>query len=308
VSSVQSNPDRVAVIVLNWNRRDDTLRCLDSLASVTTPPLDVFMVDNGSSDGTEQSVRSRFPGVHVIQNGANLGFAEGNNVAIRLAIAEGFRWIMLLNNDTTVAPDAIEKLLQPLRNDHSIAVCSGAIVYMRTPDIVWSAGGQIDRPTGRVSTDWLNHPLAALPGSPYVVDHVSGCAMMVRADAIVKAGLLDPRFFMYYEETEWCARIVASGYRIVVNPQAIIRHDIDPTAQAASPLIAYYMTRNHLLFLRATRAPVQAWAYTVFWQARTLASLFLRPSDSSRTRGRVPMLRAMRDFTLGRFGQFQSAK
>jgi GT2 family glycosyltransferase len=305
---VDSDPHRVAVIVLNWNRRDHTLRCLDSLAAVSEPAIDVFMVDNGSSDGTEPAVREAFPTVRIVQNGANLGFAEGNNSAIRVALAEGYRWIMLLNNDTTVAVDAIANLLHPLVVDPTIGISSGAIVYMSDPDLVWSAGGQIDRATGRVTTDWLDQPLTALPGDSYLVDHVSGCTMLLRADAIREAGLLDPRFFMYYEETEWCARIATSGYRIVVNPRAVIRHDIDPTAQAGSPSIAYYMTRNHLLFLRATRAPVGAWAYTLYWQARTLASLFIRPSSPIRARGRVPMLRAIRDFVTGRFGQLQNAR
>jgi GT2 family glycosyltransferase len=246
--------------------------------------------------------------VRIVQNGANLGFAEGNNVAIRLALAEGYRWIMLLNNDTTVAADAIAELLQPLVDDPTIGISSGAIVYMGEPETVWSAGGKIDRATGRVTTDWLDRPLSGLPSDSYAVDHVSGCAMVLRAKAIREAGLLDPRFFMYYEETEWCARIAASGYRVVVNPRAVIRHDIDPAAQAGSQLIAYYMTRNHLLFLRATHAPVRAWVYTLFWQARTLASLFIRPSSPTRARGRVPMLRAIRDFGLGRFGQLQNAR
>jgi GT2 family glycosyltransferase len=300
--------NRVAVIVLNWNRRDDTLRCLDSLAAVTEPAIDVFMVDNGSSDNSEEAVREAFPLVRVVQNGANFGFAEGNNAAIRLALAEGYRWIMLLNNDTTLAEDAIAELLQPLVDDETIGISSGAIVYMATPETVWSAGGRIDRPTGRVLTDWLDQPLAALPGETYSVDHVSGCAMLLRSAAIRKAGLLDPRFFMYYEETEWCARIAACGYRIVVNPRAVIHHSIDPAAQAGSPSIAYYMTRNHLLFLRATGAPVRAWAYTLYWQGRTLASLFVRPSSPTRARGRVPMLRAIRDFLLGRFGQLENAR
>jgi len=305
---MQTDPDRVAVIVLNWNRRADTLRCLAALDVVSEPPIDVFMVDNGSSDGSEAGVRTTFPKVRVVQNGANLGFAEGNNVAIRMALEAGYPWIMLLNNDTTVAPDAISELLRPLQDDPAVGISSGAIVYMDAPDTVWSAGGHVDRRRGRVTTDWLDQPLTALPDATYLVDHVTGCAMLVRAEAIRDAGVLDPRFFMYYEETEWCARISRARYRVVVNPKAVIRHDIQPDVQLGSSSIAYYMTRNHLLFLRATRAPLSAWLYTLFWQVRTLASLYLRSPSPARARGRTPMLRAIRDFMLGRFGQLQNVR
>jgi GT2 family glycosyltransferase len=150
----------------------------------------------------------------------------------------------------------------------------------------------------------LNVNVSELPTQQYEVDHVTGCAMLVRSEAIARAGLLDSRFFMYYEETEWCARIARHGYRLVVVPQARVLHAISPEAQVGSPAIAYYMTRNHLLFLRATHAPVGAWVYTVSQQVRTLASLFLTRATPARKRGRVPMLRAMRDFALGRFGPF----
>jgi GT2 family glycosyltransferase len=109
---------------------------------------------------------------------------------------------------------------------------------------------------------------------------------------------------MYYEETEWCVRITRRGDLIRVVPQAIIWHDIDPERQAGTPAIAYYMTRNHLLFLKATHAPLSAWFYTLYRQARTVASLVLKPTSEARRRGRRPMLLAMRDFALGQFGPF----
>jgi GT2 family glycosyltransferase len=126
--------------------------------------------------------------------------------------------------------------------------------------------------------------------------------MLVRAAAIARAGQLDARFFMYYEETEWCVRIARHGYAIVVIPVARVWHAIDPAAQAGSPAIAYYMTRNHLLFLRATGASLRAWVSTLYGQLRTIASLYLGRHSPARVRGRVPMIQALRDFLLGRFG------
>jgi hypothetical protein len=278
------------------------------LAKTGYPDLRVILVDNASTDDSVVSVRSRFPDVVIIENEQNLGFAEGNNVGLRVALAGSCDCVMLLNNDAVVEADTLAELLEPLVSDTSVGVTSGAISYFDQPELVWSAGGTIDRKRGIVASGYYNRPIHALPTDPYDVDHVSGCCMMLRADAIRAAGLLDPRFFMYYEETEWCVRFARLGYRLVVNPRARILHAIDPLAQEGSPAIAYYMTRNHLLFLRATKAPLSAWTWTIGWQLRTISSLFLKRHSPARVRGRRPMLWAMRDFCLGRFGALELAR
>jgi GT2 family glycosyltransferase len=304
---VPSAADAVAVIIVNWNRKADTLRCLASLAESVGPRLDVLVVDNASSDDSANAIRAVYPDVRLIVNDRNDGFAEGNNIALREALRAGYAYVLLLNNDTIVAPTAIEQLLAELHADPAAGVVSPAICYVSQPTTTWSAGGSISWKHGEVASAYLDAPLHSLPPAPYRVDHVSGCCMLLRADAIRAAGLLDPRFFMYYEETEWCVRIGRCGYTLWVVPQAVIWHAIEPARQAGSPAIAYYMTRNHLLFLKATHAPARAWLITVFRQLRTVTSLFIKPTSLARKRGRVPMLRAMRDFAFARFGPMTGA-
>lgn len=299
--------ERVAVIIVNWNRKADTLRCLASLGASVGATLDIIVVDNASSDGSADAIRAEYPAVRLIVNARNDGFAEGNNVALRAALRDGHEHLLLLNNDTVVAPDAIAQLLAEARAHPRSGVVGPAICYLSRPATVWSAGGSVCWGAGDVVSAHLDAPLGDLPRASYPVDHVSGCCMLVRGSAIRDAGLLDARFFMYYEETEWCVRIARHGYAIRVAPAAVIWHAIEPARQEGSPAIAYYMTRNHLLFLKATRAPARAWALTVARQVRTVASLFIRPSSLARARGRVPMLLAMRDFARGRFGAWVGA-
>jgi GT2 family glycosyltransferase len=292
----------VATIVLNWNRKDDTLRCLDSLEAVDYPLNDVYVVDNASTDGSVQAIHEAFPGVEIVTNAENLGFAEGNNVGIDLALERGYDAVLLLNNDTVVASDSVRLLVDALVASPIVGIVSPAILYLARPGQIWSAGGSIDWRRGQVSSAHFNDRVEELADLPFTVDHVSGCCMLVRSDAIRRAGALDPRFFMYYEETEWCVRIGRVGYEAVVHPQARIWHDIAPDEQLGSPAIAYFMTRNQLLFLWTTKAPASAWAYTLFGQIRTVTALFIKPASLARMRGRLPMVRAMRDFALGRFG------
>jgi GT2 family glycosyltransferase len=293
---------RVAAIVVNWNRRDDLLRCVASLAASDYPALTIVVVDNASTDDSCTALARDFPHASLIQSQQNLGFAEGNNLALRRCLADGFPFLFLLNNDAVVAPGAIRALVAPFLTDSQLGVAGPAICYLQSPEKIWSAGGTIDRADGTIDSPWLDRPVSALPATPMAVDHISGCAMLIRAEAIMAAGLLDPRFFMYYEETEWCARIARHGYRLRLIPQARVWHEIDPLAQSGSPAIAYYMTRNQLLFLRATHAPPSAWLRTLFRQCRTIVSLYLRHHSPERQRGRRPMLVALRDYALGRFG------
>jgi GT2 family glycosyltransferase len=294
---------RIGAITLNWNRRDDTLRCIESLLETRNSELDVFVVDNASDDDSVNAIKHAFPEITLIQNDQNLGFAEGNNVAIRRLVDAGYEFLLLINNDAVLAPDSLSQMMDVMLGDPSIGMVGPTICYLDSPDVVWSAGGTINWSTGDVNSTYFNHPAGNIPREPFDVDHMSGCCMLLRTAAIDAAGVLDPRFFMYYEESEWCVRIGRHGFRLVICPQALSWHAISPRAQEGSPSVAYYMTRNHLLFLKATHAPWRAWKHTTISQIRTVVSLFIDPHTPERARGRVPMLRALRDFALGHFGK-----
>lgn len=298
------NKPSVSIIVLNYNSRQDTLDCLRSLEHVAYPRADVILVDNGSVDGTVEAVRTAYPLMTVIETGQNLGFTGGNNVGIAHALAEGADYIMLLNNDTIVAPDMIDLMIAAMEADPSIGVSGPMIYYFDAPDTIWSAGGGIDWSRGTTQMIGLNEEDHGQYGTtPRSVDFVTGCCLLARREVWEGVGLLDDRFFMYYEETEWCVRAAHAGYRIIHVPLAMMWHKISIEARATSPRTYYYMTRNRLLFLRQGGAGVGTWVNTGIEYARTLASWSLRPQWRDRRHLRPVMLRAIRDFSLGRFGQ-----
>jgi GT2 family glycosyltransferase len=136
------------------------------------------------------------------------------------------------------------------------------------------------------------------------VDFVTGCALMVSMDIFRDVGGLDPRFFAYFEEVEWCVRMARAGGSILHVPTARIWHKISPEARESSPIVHYYMTRNRLLFLRLTKAGLSSWLYTlVLDYSRTLAAWTLRPKWRKKAPQRKAMLRALFDFSRGRYGK-----
>jgi len=293
----------VLIIILTYNGCDLTVACLESLEKVRTPHVSVLVIDNASQDETLGVLRDRFPNIPVLACESNRGFAEGNNIGLQYACAMHFRYALLLNNDTEVAPDFLEPLVQLMEQEPSCGAVGPLIYYHAQPDRIWSAGGIVNRNLGKTEMRGLNEIDAGQFNRTEMVDFVTGCALLVRVAALPAIGLIDSRFGMYYEETEWCARIHKAGYSIAIVPESRIWHKISPDGRALSTRVTYYMTRNRLLYLQLTGAPLCAWFHaTILQDWRTWLSWNLRPhwKDRSEVKKAIPM--AWRDFLLGRFG------
>jgi GT2 family glycosyltransferase len=293
----------VVIIVLNWNGKHDTLACLESLEQLSYPNLQVLVMDNGSSDDSVAVIRACFPHRSLLEIGENLGFAGGNNVGLRYALEQGADYALLLNNDTIVALDFVDCLVQAVESDPSIGIAGPTIYYHEQADLLWSAGGAVDWRRGQTRMLDLNTPDTGQLGiAPRAVDFVTGCALLVRRAVIEQVGMLDERFFVYYEETEWCTRARQAGFKIVHVPRSKIWHKIPLDARDSSPTVHYYMTRNRLLFLKTTGAGWRTWGYVLFDELRRLLSWSVNPRWCGKKRQRQMTLRALGDALRGRWG------
>ncbi|MGC8880107.1 MAG: glycosyltransferase family 2 protein [Anaerolineae bacterium] len=301
-----SRAPSVGVIILNWNNAPDTLACLESVLHSDYPNFHVLVVDNGSTDGSSEAVRAAYPTVTLIENGENLGYAEGNNVGIRHALAEGADYVLLLNNDTLVAPDMLRELIAVAETDARVGIVGPLIYYYEPADVLWNAGNAIDWRNGSVANLYGDKPAVGVGTQPYAVDYVSGCALCIRRQVIEQVGILDSRFFIYYEETDWCVRARRAGYQVLMVPCARIWHKVSGTMGIASPPTTYYMTRNQFLFYaRHTRglARTTLLSRLLLRELRTLAAHSLKPCHHHLRRSRDARLLALRDALLGRWGK-----
>jgi hypothetical protein len=306
----EDNWPQVAIIILNWNGLEDTLQCLESLSRLDYVNYEVVVVDNGSTDGSVPAIRDSFPGATILENRENLGFTGGNNVGLRRALAQATDYALLLNNDTEVAPDFLRRLVDVADADPAVSIAGPTIYYHERPDVIWSAGGAIDWRRGSTRMVGIDERDGGQFGTePRVVDFVTGCCMLVQRAVLEQVGLMDERFFAYYEETEWCVRARRGGFKIVHVPGAKVWHKISPPAQADSPFVHYYMTRNRLLFLASTGAGLRAWGHTLVTEyLRTLLSWTFRPKWRGKRVQRQMMLRAVGDAWRGRWGRLAAAE
>jgi GT2 family glycosyltransferase len=293
----------VAIILVTYRGKDDTLACLASLEKMTYPNYRVFVVDQNSGDDTLETIAAQFPWAHRIANPVNNGFTGGNNLGMRAALEQGANYLFLLNNDTEVAPDLLEPLVTLAESDARIGAIGPKMLYHGEPETIWSAGGAID---------WRGHAVMLDQGkrSPYQgdqesetprdVDYVVGCGLMVKRSVAEQVGLLDDRYFIYYEETDWCARIRKAGYRVVHVPQACLWHKVSKTFGPGSEFTLYYMRRNLLLYLGERGERPLLGRLVALYDALRLAAVW---TIQGKHRRRRVLLRAVGDYLRGRFGK-----
>ena len=239
----------IYIIILNWNGWQDTLACVESCHKLTWPNFRIMVVDNASTDGSEENLRQNLVDVEIIQSGANLGFAGGNNIGIRRALGCGADYVWLLNNDTVVEPQALSKLVAAAEKDLSVAIAGSKIFYHAEPLKIWSTGGMWKKGRLHLRQRGANQLDQGQFEELCEVDSVSGCSMLVRSTAIEKIGIMDESFFLYWEDTEWCARARLGGYKVLSVPGSHIWHKVSVSTKPGSYTQYYYFTRSGLSFL-----------------------------------------------------------
>lgn len=244
---VRTTDPHVAIIVLNWNRCEDTLECLASLYNMTHAKAgntDVILVDNGSTDGTVETVKAEFPEAEVISLPENLGFAAGCNVGLRRALELAADYVLLINNDAVVAPDILEHLISVAKTHPDVGLLGPVIYRFDKPNQVWSAGYR-QRPIMLSAQPPAGQPEASVP---YEVDRLYGAGLLIRRQVLEDVGLFDERFFMYYEDADLCRRAQEAGYRLMVVPSAHMWHKVSASTGEGSPVQKFHLARSSVLF------------------------------------------------------------
>jgi len=243
---------KVSIIILNWNSYEVTRDCLASLEKIDYPNREVVLVDNGSVDGSADRLAREFPSARMIRNGKNLGFTGGNNVAIRDVLERGTGYLLLLNNDTVVAPNFLSELVRVAESDPRIGLLNPKIYYFEPADTIWYAGG-IRKPW-RVFPKHLG--LRKRDDGSYnqtrEVSFITGCALLIKAEVVRQIGELDEIFFLTFEDADWSMRASQAGFKQFYVPASVIWHK-DSYVTTRSLGYAgrnFYTMRNTILFAR----------------------------------------------------------
>jgi len=270
----------VTVVIPAYDGGDELLACLESVGASTYHPVRVVVVDNASADGSIDAVARRFDAVGLLRNPTNLGFAAACNRGIRLAMDRHDEYVLLLNQDARVEPDAVTRLVDLARRQARAAVIGAKTLSTRrsadgTHTLLYNGAWR------RVLPLWQRIPGIGRPdrggdSEPREVDYVWGHGMLLRTAALREVGLFDETFFMYYEDLDLCMRIQQAGWQAWCEPRAIVWHGVDdgPRAKHSQPWRWRMKVESARHFHHKRYRPARAeflWCVTLLREAATLA-------------------------------------
>ena len=255
---------KTLIVVLNWNSREMTKECIQSLLAMEGDAFKVMVVDNGSRDGSAEYLRETFPRIDVTANGRNLGFAAGCNVGMRRALADGADYVLLVNNDTIAHPGLLRELLKQADDNRDAGIVSPKIYYFKPSDAIWWVGGTYSCWTGLATHVDLRKKDTGAHDIPRNLDWATGCVMLLRCEALRNAGLFDEQIFGNGEDLDLSLRMRKLGYVVWYAPAAKVWHQegIDYQKNVGEYVRTFTLVRN-LLWLMHKHAKVYHWIS--FW-------------------------------------------
>lgn len=330
---------KVHIVLLNWNNEEDTLECIKSLQEIDYNNYETIIVDNGSEKESVLKIKKEYPEIKIIENKKNIGFAGGNNVGIKYAMENGADYVLLLNNDTTVEKDFLNKLVEKGESDEKNGLVGAKIYFHNEPDRIWFAGGKVNWLKNKGTHIGLDEIDKGQYDEIKEVDYLTGCCLLIKKEVIEKisqadlnsrsrvglnsrsrVGLsprsrvgLSPRsnqieflaedYFLYYEDTDFCLRAKNADYKCLYVPQAKIYHKISRSTKPGSAGYIYYHVRNGLVMAKRTGSLLNKFVlyfYCVYLFLKQIVKIIFFPKKRNWA---FAVLKGEKDFLMGKMGK-----
>jgi GT2 family glycosyltransferase len=262
----------VYVVIVNWNLKQVTLDCLASLTRLEYPNYRTVVIDHNSQDGSPEAIAREFPAVEQLRCATNRGSTAGYNTGFRHALAASADYVLLLNNDTYIDPQALTKLVAACSAE-GVGMTGPLIYYASAPDTIWHEGSRRSRLTLETYSD---QRLRMNPQGPIERDFLVSCALLIKRAVLEDIGLMDEDFFVYHEELDYTFRVRAAGYRLLLVPEAKVWHRVAlSSGGTGSPQQLYWMAKNSVLYFRKN-AHWWQWFFILPWRAGSAFKTSLR--------------------------------
>lgn len=264
------------IILLHYGDIQDTKQCIQSIEKSVRLYRSIIVVNNDSAIDIHKQLEKK-PKRTYINSGKNVGFAAGVNIGIKYALDNGAEYIVLVNNDTVASSDFITPIHTFLEKNKKIGIAAPVIQFKKDNTTYFDLGGNIQKYTGKTyHTNVKKHS----GKQPYRTAYVSGCCMIIRREVLERVGLFDPKFFLYYEDVDFCLRAREHGFEIYVVPPASITHSLSKTVGGNSDLAVYHLIKSAKRFGKKYRKMFPLHWLFMFWQS---GIFFIKSPSKTRT-------------------------
>lgn len=294
----------VFIILINYNNEKLTKECLNSLKEITYQRYEIIVVDNSSNEHSINYLAEAAPDAIILESKINLGFTGGNNLGIKAAYDRGADYVVLLNNDTTVEPDFLEPLLKSF-DDEKVGISTGLIMYEDDKTKVWYGGGKINLMRGSGIMYGRGKEISSVDLTGRSIKFASGCLLCISRVIIDEVGMLNEDFFAYQEDTDYCLRVVQSGYKIIFEPNSKIYHTVNATVKNINFPDLYYQFRNRLYLIKL-HAPVLIKQIGYSYIMATMILKIIYWTATGKPHFIRMALQAVRDFLQQKMGRIEA--
>lgn len=293
----------VAIIIVNWNKKQFVLELLKTVLSLKETAFDVIVVDNASTDGSVPSIRKRFREVTIIENKENLGGTGGFNSGMKYAIEQKkYKYLWLLDNDAKIKTNTLTNLVQYMEANPDTGIAGSKIMDTHHKDIVVELGGFIKTCKIGITANQRNTADRDIPPAPCEVDYVAVCSALVRSDALSTVGLMDQRFFLFWDDMDWGLSFIKHGFKVVAVPDSIVFHDAFTEKERGDLTNFYYDVRNSLLtYTKHTSIFKRLFLFSKFIPVLILRSLFFHLNNEPYKAGLIR--KGLSDFCSDKWGK-----
>jgi len=238
--TINTRNKRVSIILLTYNNNKDLAECIPSIFNQTYKDFELMIIDNGSTDGTIEFIKTNYPEIKLIETNSNLGYAGGNNIGFRHAKGD---YIVVINPDTFVDPNWLVNLIKPLEEDPHIGITNPKVLEYNDRD--HGSCGNTSHYTGLHFPRGLEKSAATFT-KPEIVSAISGCSFAIRREVLSRLKGFDPDYFLYLEDSDLSLRARLAGYDIMFTPESIVYHK---HKTIITPQKEYYLERNRYMLL-----------------------------------------------------------
>lgn len=241
---------KIGIVVCNYNKRKYVMNCVESLLAQTISDRDIYVVDNASTDDSVSALKEKYGNrITIFENEENEGFSRAMNRGIEHCMAKGYESVLLVDNDTRFANDALEIMDSYLKEHEDVGMCGACVLQMENPDYLQMLGGTVDYSCYEVCNNYNNYKITDRLPVEVSCNALATCAVLVKREVIEKIGIMHKDYFVYWDDIEWSRRCTDAGYSLVALRDAHVWHNWGAnTVTKFNAFTEYYGRRNKLRF------------------------------------------------------------